>query len=412
MRGVGRRVVVTGMGAVTPLGLSAESTWEAMLAGRSGVAPIVGFDASALPVRIAAEVADFDGVARFGKRRARHLDRVVQLGLTATAEALENAKLDVAANREAVGVIYGTGIGGIQSLVDGIDVLRSRGPDWVSPYTLPMLLPNMIAGQIAMEWGARGYNSCTVTACSASAQAIGEALDVIRVGRADVMICGGAEAAVTEIGLAGFAAMKALSPRNDDPEGASRPFDAGRDGFVIGEAAATLILEERDSAMARGAPILAELSGYGATADAHHMTAPHPQGDGAIRAMRHACHDAGLALGDIGYINAHGTSTPPNDRVESLAVRTLFGAGAPPVSSTKSMTGHTLGAAGALESLVCIQVLRSGLIPPTINYRTPDPACDLDYVPNTARPAHVRAAMTNSFGFGGHNAALVFEAVQ
>ncbi|MGH8921226.1 MAG: beta-ketoacyl-ACP synthase II, partial [Actinomycetes bacterium] len=310
MRGVGRRVVVTGMGAVTPLGLSAESTWEAMLAGRSGVAPIVGFDASALPVRIAAEVADFDGVARFGKRRARHLDRVVQLGLTATAEALENAKLDVAANPEAVGVIYGTGIGGIQSLVDGIDVLRSRGPDWVSPYTLPMLLPNMIAGQIAMEWGARGYNSCTVTACSASAQAIGEALDVIRVGRADVMICGGAEAAVTEIGLAGFAAMKALSPRNDDPEGASRPFDADRDGFVIGEAAATLILEERDSAMARGAPILAELSGYGATADAHHMTAPHPQGDGAIRAMRHACHDAGLALGDIGYINAHGTSTP------------------------------------------------------------------------------------------------------
>ncbi len=411
MRDVGRRVVVTGLGAVTPLGLSVESTWEALVAGRSGVGAISRFDPSGLPVRIAAEVKDFDGDARFGKRRARHLDRVVQLGLTATAEALESAKLDVGVAPERVGVVYGTGIGGISSLVGGIDVLRSRGPEWISPYTLPMMLPNMIAGQIAMEWGARGYNSCTVTACSASAQAIGECLDLIRVGRADVMICGGAEAAVTEIGVAGFAAMKALSTRNDTPTTASRPFDATRDGFVIGEAAATLVLEERDAALARGAPILAELTGYGATADAHHMTAPHPAGDGAVRAMRDACRDADLAVDAIGYVNAHGTSTPPNDRVESLALRTVFGTQAPPVSSTKSMTGHTLGAAGALESIVCVQVLRHGIIPPTINLETADPDCDLDHVANAARLVPVRAAITNSFGFGGHNAALVFEAV-
>lgn len=378
-----------------------------MMAGRSGVGPISLFDASALPVRIAAEVRGFDGGERFGRRRARHLDRVVQFALAATAEAFEQSKLDVAGDPHRVGVVFGTGIGGINSLEAGMAVLRARGPEWISPYTLPMMLPNMVAGQVAMEWGARGYNSCTVTACAASAQAIGEAFDLIRMGRADAMICGGSEAAVGEIALAGFAAMKALSGRNDDPTAASRPFDAGRDGFVIGEGAATLILEEREAALRRGAPILAEVAGYGSTSDAHHITTPHPTGDGAVRSMRLACADAGVDPGQIGYINAHGTSTLPNDRTETLAVRQVF-AQPPPMSSTKSMTGHTLGAAGALESVVCLQVLTTGVAPPTINLDVPDPDCDLDYVPGVARAVATDLVMTNSFSFGGHNATLIF----
>ncbi|MHB1533337.1 MAG: beta-ketoacyl-[acyl-carrier-protein] synthase family protein, partial [Acidimicrobiales bacterium] len=352
-RNAGRRVVVTGMGAVCPVGLTVDTMWDSLLAGRSGVVGITRFDARAFPVRIAAEVPGFDPVAVFGKRRAKHLDRVVQLALVATAEALEHSKLDIGAASERVGVVYGTGIGGIGSLEEGMEVLTTRGPDWVNPYTLPMLIPNMAAGQIAMEWGIRGYSSCTVTACSASAQAIGEGLDLIRLGRADAVVCGGAEAPITRVGIAGFAAMKALSTRNDDPAGASRPFDAGRDGFVMGEGAATLVLEEREAAMARGAPLLAELIGYGSTSDAYHMTAPHPEGDGAVRAMRAACGDAGIDPGRVGYVNAHGTSTPPNDRIETMAVKEVFGERPPPMSSTKSMTGHTLGAAGALESLVC-----------------------------------------------------------
>jgi 3-oxoacyl-[acyl-carrier-protein] synthase II len=402
-----RRVVVTGVGAVTSLGETVEETWAGLLAGRSGVGPITRFDASGLPVRIAAEVTGFDGAARFGRRRARHLDRVVQFALSATAEALEQSKLDVAADPHRIGVVYGTGIGGIGSLEEGMGVLRARGPEWISPYTLPMMLPNMVAGQVAMEWGARGYNSCTVTACAASAPALGEAFDLIRLGRADAMICGGSEAAICEISVAGFAAMKALSGRNGDPTGASRPFDAGRDGFVIGEGAASLILEERESALRRGAPILAEVAGYGSTSDAHHITTPHPSGDGAVRSMLLACADAGIDPAQVGYINAHGTSTPPNDRTETLAVRQVF-ATPPPMSSTKSMTGHTLGAAGALESVVCLQVLATGMAPPTINLETPDPECDLDYIPGQARPLRTDVVMTNSFGFGGHNATLIF----
>jgi 3-oxoacyl-[acyl-carrier-protein] synthase II len=402
-----RRVVVTGAGAITALGESVEETWTAMVAGRSGVGPISLFDASGLPVRIAAEVQGFDGGERFGRRRARHLDRVVQFALAATAEALEQSKLDVAGDPHRVGVVYGTGIGGIGSLEAGMGVLRTRGAEWVSPYTLPMMLPNMVAGQVAMEWGARGYNSCTVTACAASAQAIGEAFDLIRLGRADAMICGGSEAAVCEIAVAGFAAMKALSSRNDDPTAASRPFDAGRDGFVIGEGAATLVLEERDAALRRGAPILAEVVGYGSTSDAHHITTPHPTGDGAVRSMLLACADAGVDPARIGYINAHGTSTLPNDRTETLAVRQVF-AQPPPMSSTKSMTGHTLGAAGALEAVVCLQVLATGVAPPTINLDEPDPDCDLDYLPGVARAVATDLVMTNSFGFGGHNATLLF----
>jgi 3-oxoacyl-[acyl-carrier-protein] synthase II len=412
MRNEGRRVVVTGMGALSALGASAEATWAGMVAGRSGIAPIANFDASALAVRIAGEVPGFDPVAAFGKRKARHLDRFVQLALAATAEAMESSKLDVAAAPDRVGVIYGTGIGGLRSLTDGVGVLRDRGPEWVSPYTLPMTLPNMAAGLIAMEYGATGYNSCTVTACAASAQAIGEGVDQIRLGRADAMICGGSEAAVTDVGIAAFAAMKALSTRNDEPARASRPFDAGRDGFVMGEAAATIVIEEREWALARGASILAEVTGYGSTADAHHITAPHPAGDGAVRAMRMAIADAGLVAEDIGYVNAHGTSTPPNDRVEALALRRVFGErGGPPVSSTKSMTGHTLGAAGALEAFVCVQALRTGVLPPTINLDDVDPDCVLDHVANSARRAGITAAMTNSFGFGGHNATLIFAAV-
>lgn len=408
-----RRVVITGIGAVTALGRDVEQTWEAMIAGRSGVAAISLFDPSDFAVKIAAEVKDFDAGVIFGARRARHLDRFVQFALTATREALEFSKLDIAADPWRVGVVYGTGIGGLRTLEDGIGVLNSRGPEWVNPYTCPMMIPNMAAGQIAMEWKIHGYNSCTVTACAAANQAIGESFDLIRLGRADAVVCGGAEAPINRVGVAGFSAMKALSAsHNDDPEAASRPFDANRDGFVVGEGAATLILEERDSALRRGAPILAEVIGYGATSDAYHMTAPHPEAIGAIRAMQAACADAGIEPGDVDYINAHGTSTPPNDRTETLAVRRLFGDDPPPLSSTKSMTGHTLGAAGAIESVACIQALRTGILPPTINYQTPDPACDLDYVPNAARAVDIDVAMTNSFGFGGHNATLVFRAAR
>ncbi len=404
----GRRVVVTGIGAITPLGHTVESTWDGLVAGRSGVAEIDGFDTSDLAVRIAAEVRGFDPVAVFGKRTARHLDRVVQLALVATREAFEGSKLDVASDPHRVGVVYGTGIGGLHSLEQGHRTLLERGPEWVNPYLLPMMIPNMAAGQIAMEWGIRGPSSCAVTACSASAQAIGEAFDLIRLGRADAVVCGGAEASVTRLGLSGFAAMKALSTRNADPERASRPFDSARDGFVMGEAAASLVLEERDYALGRGAPILAELAGYGATSDAHHVTSPSPDGDGAMRAMLAACEDAGVAPSEVGYVNAHGTSTPPNDRTEALALRRIWGGRTPPISSTKSMTGHTLGAAGALESVACIKALTTGLLPPTVNLEDPDPECSADHVALVARPAEVSVVMTNSFGFGGHNASLVF----
>jgi 3-oxoacyl-[acyl-carrier-protein] synthase II len=403
-----RRVVVTGIGAVSPLGLTVAETWEAMASGTSGVGPITLFDASEFAVRIAGEVSGFDPVGIFGKRRSRHLDRVAQLALTATGEAIESAKLDVAAVSERAAVVYATGIGGLQTLEEGTEVLAARGPDWVNPYTLPMMIPNMVAGQIAMEWGLRGYSSCPVTACSASAHAIGEGFDLLQLERADVVVCGGSEAPIARLGIAGFSAMKALSTRNDEPQRASRPFDAERDGFVMGEGAATLVLEEREAALARGAPILAEVVGYGATSDAYHMTAPHPEGDGAVRAMLEALRDAGVEPADVGYINAHGTSTPPNDRIETLAVKRVFGPAVPPMSSTKSMTGHTLGAAGALEAVVCIQVLQTGVLPPTINLEHPDPECDLDYVPLEACSAAVQVAVTNSFGFGGHNVALVF----
>jgi 3-oxoacyl-[acyl-carrier-protein] synthase II len=403
-----RRVVVTGIGVVSPLGLTASATWDGLQAGRSGVGKISLFDPGDFPVRIAAEVPGFDAESSFGRRRARHLDRVSQLALVAAKEAMDQSGLDTGVTGDRAGVLWGTGIGGIHSLEEGIDVLNTRGPDWVNPYSLPMMIPNMTAGHIAMEWGIRGYSSCTVTACSASAQAIGEGLDLIRAGRVDSIVCGGSEAAVTRVAIAAFAAMKALSTRNDEPERASRPFDAQRDGFVMGEGAAALVLEERQAALRRGAPVLAELLGYGVSSDAYHMTQPHPEGDGAVRAMEAALADAGIRAEAVDYVNAHGTSTLPNDRIETLALKKVFGAKVPPVSSTKSMTGHTLGAAGALEAAVCIQVLNEQMLPPTVNQEVSDPDCDLDYVANAARPAAVRVAVTNSFGFGGHNATLVF----
>lgn len=402
-----RRVVITGIGAISPLGLTASSTWEGLAAGRSGVGKISLFDAADYPVRIAAEVPGFEADTVFGRRRAKHLDRVTQLALVAAGEAIESSRLDVPSDPERIGVVWGTGIGGIRSLEDGMDVLNERGPEWVSPYTLPMMIPNMVVGHVSMEWGIRGYSSCTVTACSASAHAIGESLDLIRAGRVDAVVCGGTEASVTKVALAGFAAMKALSTRNDEPERASRPFDAGRDGFVMGEGAAALILEDRQRAIDRGAPILAELAGYGASSDAFHMTQPHPEGNGAVRSMTTALADAGIDPAAVGYINAHGTSTPPNDRIETIALKQVFGKKVPPVSSTKSMIGHTLGAAGALETMICVQALHHQTLPPTINYQEPDPECDLDYVPNQARAADFGVALTNSFGFGGHNATLV-----
>jgi 3-oxoacyl-[acyl-carrier-protein] synthase II len=403
-----RRVVVTGVGTVSPLGLDAEATWKGLVAGRSGISAITAFDASNSPVRIAGQVVGYDGNEQFGRRRARHLDRVVQLALSATREAIESSKLDTTVGAERIGVVYASGIGGIKTLEDGIRTLVNRGPEWVNPYVVPMMIPNMAAGEIAMEWGLKGFNLCTVTACTASAHAIGTGFDAIRMGRADAIVCGGSEAAVTPVGIAGFAAMKALSTRNDDPQRASRPFDRERDGFVLGEAAATLVLEERESALRRGAPILAELAGYGATADAYHITQPEPQGDGAVRAMLEAIADAGMAVSDVDYVNAHGTSTPPNDRVETLALKRVFTDRVPPVSSTKSMTGHTLGAAGALESVISVLTLRNGVLPPTVNLDDPDDGCDLDYVANEARHLPVRTVMTNSLGFGGHNASLVF----
>jgi 3-oxoacyl-[acyl-carrier-protein] synthase II len=407
MSGSRRRVVVTGMGVVTPLGADVDATWEAMVAGRSGVAPISSFDASGLPVRIAAELRQFDPADHFGVRDARRFDRFAQLGVVAARQAVARSGLDVAAAAPRVGVVFGSGLGGVATLSAEVGVLAERGPGRLSPFLIPMMIPNMAAGQIAIETGARGPNSCTVTACAASATAIGDAVDLVRLGRADAVIAGGAEAAVTPLCVAAFAQMKALSTRNDDPEAASRPFDAARDGFVAGEGGGALVLEEREHARARGATVLAEVLGYGSSCDAHHLTAPDPAGAGAAEAMRAALADAGVPASAVGYVNAHGTSTPLNDRAESLAIREVLGTTVP-VSSTKSVTGHLLGAAGAVEAVACIQVLRTGVLPPTINLERPDPDYGLELVAGEAREGRVGAALSNSFGFGGHNVTLVF----
>jgi 3-oxoacyl-[acyl-carrier-protein] synthase II len=404
------RIAITGLGAVTPLGLNVTDTWDGLRRGRSGIGPITHFDATGFRARIAGEVKNFDAEALVGRKEARRTDRFVQLAVVAGQAAIADAQLCIDdTNRTEIGVIVGSGIGGIGTLVDQINVLQTRGPDRVSPFLVPMYIVDLAAGEVAIRCGAQGMNYSVVSACSTSAHCIGEAAEIIRRGDAVAMIAGGSEAGVVPIGVAGFAAMRALSERNDEPERASRPFDAERDGFVMGEGAGVVVVEDLDHARARGARIYAELLGYGATDDAYHITAPSEGGEGAVRAMRMALRKARLEPREVDYVNAHGTSTPLNDKLETEALKTVFGAAAHdvPVSSTKSMTGHLLGAAGAVEAIICVLAIRDSCLPPTINYEKPDPECDLDYVPNVARERRVDVALTNSMGFGGHNSTLI-----
>lgn len=406
-----RRVVVTGMGCISPVGNTVNETWDSLLAGRSGAGPITLFDAGKHKTRFGAEVKGFDPVSLFGNRDARKMDRFTQLATAATIEAVEQSGLKIDdSNRDRIGIVIGTGIGGIGTIVDQADLLRERGADRVSPFLVPMMISDSAPGMLAIRFGARGPNMSLATACASGNNAIGEAMEMIRRGAADAMITGGAEAALVSLAMAGMNVMGALSTRNDDPLTASRPFDKDRDGFLMGEGAGILVIEALEHAQARGANILCELSGYGTTDDAYHISAPAENGAGAAISMQLALEDAGLQLTDIEYINAHGTSTPLNDKSETAAIKTVFGEQAYkiPVSSTKSMTGHLLGASGAVEAVFSILAIREGIIPPTINYQTPDPVCDLDYVPNQPRKVSVKHAMSNSFGFGGHNATLVF----
>jgi 3-oxoacyl-[acyl-carrier-protein] synthase II len=405
-----RRVVVTGLATLNPLGHDVAATWEAVKAGRSGIGSITLFDATGYDTRIAGEVKGFDPVARFGRKEARRMARLTQLALAAAEEALADARLlDDEATRRPAGVIVGSGMGALDPIAEATQTLAERGPGRLSPFFVPMMLADTPAAAISIAHGLTGPNMAVYSACATGNNAIGEAAAAIRRGAADVMIAGGTEACILPIGLAGFGVMGAISTRNDEPERASRPFDAGRDGFVVSEGAALLVLEEREHALARGAAVYGELLGYGSSADAYHITMPGEAGEGAAASMRAALLDAGLTTNDIDYINAHGTSTPLNDRAETAAIKGLFGEHAYeiPVSSTKSMTGHLLGAAGALEAVICLMALRDGLIPPTINYEQPDPACDLDYVPNQARAADLRVVMSNAFGLGGHNATII-----
>jgi 3-oxoacyl-[acyl-carrier-protein] synthase II len=406
-----RRVVVTGLGAVTPVGVGAKAYWDAITAGRSGVGPLTLVDPEPLPSKVAGECLDFDPAASLGPKEAKRLDRSVQFALTSAREAWEDARIEGVVDKDETGVVFATGIGGISSLLASEKVLHTKGPNRVSPFTVPQLMPNAAAGQIAMKLGLRGPNFCTTTACAASNHAIGLAFQAIRQGEAVAMIAGGSESAFVDIALVAFAQMTALATKfNDRPEEASRPFDALRNGFVMGEGAGALILEERDHALRRGAQIHAELIGFGQSADAFHITAPSEDGSGAALAMTRALRSAGLEPEAIGYINAHGTSTPTGDASETRAIRLAFGDHADrlAVSSTKSMIGHLFGAAGAVEGVATVLAIRDGILPPTINQTDPDPACDLDYVPNTARKATVEVAMSNGFGFGGHNAVVVF----
>jgi len=414
-----RRVVVTGLGALTPVGNTAEELWSSLTHGRSGIGPITKFDAHQrdasgafrFPTRIAGEVRNFDELRYVDKKEARRLDDYLKYAIAAAVMAVEDSGLDFEkTDRDRAGVIIGSGIGGIKTLLDGQDVIRDKGPERVSPFIIPMLIINMASGLVSMRFGARGPNSSVVTACATGNHAIGDAFKIIQRGDADVMIAGGAEAIIVPLTIAGFCAMKAMTTQNDAPEKASRPFDAARDGFVPSEGAGVLVLESLEHARRRDARIYAEVVGYGMTGDAHHMTAPDPEGDGAYRAMALALRDGGLDPAEVGYVNAHGTSTPYNDRFETLAIKRAFGDHARrlAVSSTKSMTGHLLGAAGGVEAIATVLALHHGVLPPTINYETPDPECDLDYVPNQARKQDVEVALSNAFGFGGTNATLAF----
>ena len=406
-----RRVVITGLGAVTPVGVGVKAYWDAITAGRSGVGPLTLVDAEPLPSKVAAECLDFDPAASLGPKEARRLDRATQFAMTAAREAWEDARIEGGVDKDETGVVFATGIGGIGSLLASEKVLHSKGPNRVSPFTVPQLMPNAAAGQIAMKLGLRGPNFCTTTACAASNHAIGLAFQAIQHGEAVAMIAGGSESAFVDIALVAFAQMTALATKfNDRPEEASRPFDALRNGFVMGEGAGALILEERDHALRRGAQVHAELVGFGQSADAFHITAPSEDGSGAALAIRRALRSAELEPQAVGYVNAHGTSTPTGDASETKAIRLAFGDHADrlAVSSTKSMVGHLFGAAGAVEGVATVLAVREGILPPTINQTDPDPACDLDYVPNQARKAEVEAAISNGFGFGGHNAVVVF----
>jgi beta-ketoacyl-acyl-carrier-protein synthase II len=415
MRDGERRVVVTGMGALTPVGNDVPAFWDGIVNGRSGIGPITIFDPSKVASRVAGEIKGFDADTVMPKKEVRRNDRYVHYAWAATAEAMRDAGLPSPIEDDALawrtGAIIGSGIGGINTMIRDVVEATVEGIERIGPFLVTALIPDMAAGYVAIYANARGPNYATVSACSSSNHAIGDALNIIRRGEADVMIAGGAEAGIGEIPVAAFSAMRALSTkRNHEPQKASRPFDADRDGFVMGDGAGVLALEALDHALARGARIHAEVVGYGATDDASHITLPAPGGRGAVESMRVAIADAGLTPDDIDYINAHGTSTPPNDRSETAAIKTLFGERAykVPISSTKSMTGHLMGAGGGIEAIACIKAIQTGIVPPTINQENPDPECDLDYVPNEARNVEVGVAMSNSFGFGGHNATIVF----
>jgi 3-oxoacyl-[acyl-carrier-protein] synthase II len=407
-----RRVVITGLGAVTPLGNDVETTWTNLTAGESGAAEIQAFDASEYAVHFACELKEFDPKVWIDHKQARRMDRFAQMIVAAARQAETDSGLDVTAEAERIGASIATGIGGLKAFQDCYDVLKDRGPDRVNPFSIPQIIPNMGAAWVSMELGTRGPLSSQCTACAASNMAIGDGLDAIRLGRADAVFCGGTEAGITRVGIAGFSAMRALSRRNEAPEKASRPFDAGRDGFVMGEAGAVLVLEELEHARARGAKIYAEVLGYGLSSDAKHVTEPDPTGANPARAMTMAFGDAGIEPTDVGYVNAHGTSTPLGDASETRVIKLAVGeehARKLPISSTKGATGHCLGASGAVEAMFTVLAVNRRVLPPTINYEEPDPECDLDYIPNEAREApDLEIAVSNSFGFGGHNAVTVF----
>lgn len=402
--------MVTGMGMISPLGLDVPSTWQGLVSGKSGVDYITQFDPEPLETKIAAEVKNFDPAQYMDRKDFRHMERFVHFAVAASLQAVEQARLNIdATNAEGIGVVIGVGLGGLNTLLSQYQVFIERGADRVSPFLIPMMIADMASGQVAILLGAKGPNFCTTSSCASSSDAIGDAFEIIRRGDAQAMITGGSEAVINPLTIAGFNAARALSIRNHEPQKASRPFDAERDGFIMGEGAATLILESLPFATKRGALILAEVVGYGAAGDAYHITQPADGGEGGARSMRIALKEAGLEPGEIDYINAHGTSTPLNDKNETMAIKTVFGKGAYriPISSTKSMVGHLLGAAGAMEAAISVLTIQNGVIPPTINLTSPDPDCDLDYVPNTARQAVVNTALSNVFGFGGHNSTLI-----
>ncbi|MDR6227270.1 beta-ketoacyl-ACP synthase II [Desmospora profundinema] len=408
-----KRVVITGLGVISPIGNDIPTFWNNLIEGKSGVGPITQFDSTDFSTRIAAEVKDFNPLDHFDRREARRMDRFVQFAVVAAKQALDNSGLDMKGlDADRVGVYIGSGIGGLKTWEEQHRTLVERGPKRVSPFFIPMMIANMAAGQVSIATGAKGPNSAAISACATGTHSIGDAAKIILRGDADVMLAGGAEATISPMAFAGFCAAKAMSTRNDEPEKASRPFTKDRDGFVMGEGSGVLILESEEHARARGATIIAEVAGYGMSGDAYHLTHPAPEGEGAARSMKRALEDAGLKPEEVGYINAHGTSTEFNDKFETMAIKAIFGEHAYQlaVSSTKSMTGHLLGASGGVEAIATALALKEGILPPTINQDNPDPECDLDYVPNEARKVLVKAALSNSFGFGGHNATIALKA--